>query len=66
MVSNEKLKTREWSVLFQQVAVNAANQWNSNNNVLLVVETTYPQELAEIRQIVGDMSLLIRNQSTRW
>ena len=59
--SNEfqNLKLENGQFLFQQVAVNAANQWNSNNNVLLVVGATYPQELAEIRQIVGDMSLLI-------
>ena len=45
--------------LFQQVAQNAASKWNKNGNVLLVVGATYPQELAEIRQIVGDMPLLI-------
>jgi orotidine-5'-phosphate decarboxylase len=45
--------------LFQQVAQNAASRWNKNGNVLLVVGATYPQELAEIRQIVGEMPLLI-------
>ena len=45
--------------LFQQVAHNAAHNWNANKNVLLVVGATYPQELAKIRSIVGDMPLLI-------
>ncbi len=45
--------------LYQQVAENAANQWNENNNVLLVVGATYPEELASIRAIVGEMPLLI-------
>ena len=45
--------------LFQQVAQNASKDWNKNKNVLLVVGATYPQELAEIRKIVGEMPLLI-------
>jgi len=45
--------------LYQQVAQNAAHKWNTNNNVLLVVGATYPEELAKIRSIVGEMPLLI-------
>jgi len=33
--------------------------WNENRNVMLVVGATYPQELAEIRKIVGDIPLLV-------
>ncbi|MFK8011844.1 MAG: orotidine-5'-phosphate decarboxylase [Marinicellaceae bacterium] len=59
--SNEfqNLKLENGRTLFQQVAHNATHIWNRNNNVLLVVGATYPQELSEIRQIVGDMPLLI-------
>ena len=59
--SNEfqNLKLENGNTLFQQVAENAANSWNANNNVLLVVGATYPKELAEIREIVGEMPLLI-------
>ena len=46
-------------LLFQKVAQNAAEKWNKNNNVLLVVGATYPQELAKIRSIVGEMPMLI-------
>lgn len=45
--------------LFERVAEQAATQWNDNNNLLLVVGATYPEELAQIRSIVGDMPLLI-------
>jgi orotidine-5'-phosphate decarboxylase len=45
--------------LFQQVAHQATDVWNNNHNLLLVVGATYPEELADIRSIVGDMPLLI-------
>ena len=45
--------------LYQLVAEKAARDWNGNANVLLVVGATYPQELGEIRAIVGDMPILV-------
>jgi orotidine-5'-phosphate decarboxylase len=45
--------------LFQVVAQLAAQRWNANGNCLLVVGATYPQELAQVRRIVGDMPLLV-------
>jgi orotidine-5'-phosphate decarboxylase len=45
--------------LYQLVAEKAAREWNANANVLLVVGATYPDELREIRAIVGDMPLLV-------
>ncbi|HET7570071.1 MAG TPA: orotidine-5'-phosphate decarboxylase [Gammaproteobacteria bacterium] len=45
--------------LYRRVAEKAANDWNANGNVLLVVGATYPQELGEVRAIVGDMPLLV-------
>lgn len=45
--------------LFLQVAENVATKWNANGNCLLVAGATYPEELAEIRAVVGDMTLLI-------
>jgi orotidine-5'-phosphate decarboxylase len=41
------------------VAELAARRWNSRGNCLLVVGATYPRELAEVREIVGDMALLV-------
>jgi len=31
-----------------------AKKWNKNKNCLLVVGVTYPRELKEVREIVGD------------
>jgi orotidine-5'-phosphate decarboxylase len=45
--------------LYQIVAEHAARRWNAKGNCLLVVGATYPQELAEVRAIVGDMSFLV-------
>ena len=45
--------------LYHMVAQLAATRWNSRGNCLLVVGATYPRELAEIRQIVGEMPLLV-------
>lgn len=40
--------------LYKQIAMNVVNDWNSNNNCLLVVGATYPDELKEVRKITGD------------
>ncbi|TSA16104.1 MAG: orotidine-5'-phosphate decarboxylase [Betaproteobacteria bacterium] len=45
--------------LYQRIAEMAARDWNANANVLLVVGATYPQELRQIRAIVGDMPILV-------
>jgi orotidine-5'-phosphate decarboxylase len=45
--------------LYQHVAAKAAAQWNANGNCLLVVGATYPEELADVRTLVGDMPLLV-------
>jgi len=45
--------------LFLHVAQLAAEQWNDNNNILLVVGATYPEQLKAIRHKVGTMPLLI-------
>ena len=45
--------------VYQIIAGMAAERWNLNGNVLLVVGATYPVELKEIRSIVGDMPLLV-------
>lgn len=45
--------------LYQWVALQAATEWNKNGNVLLVAGATYPEELKIIRQIVGNMPILV-------
>jgi orotidine-5'-phosphate decarboxylase len=45
--------------LYQIVAEKAARDWNVHGNVMLVVGATYPEELAQVRAIVGDMPILV-------
>ena len=45
--------------LYLHVAKLAAQQWNSSGQISLVVGATFPEEIAKVRSIVGDMPLLI-------
>ncbi len=45
--------------LFHIVAEKTARSWNTRGNCLLVVGATYPRELAEVREIVGNMPFLV-------
>jgi orotidine-5'-phosphate decarboxylase len=45
--------------LYQVIAQLAATRWNARGNCLLVVGATYPQELAAVRTLVGEMPLLL-------
>lgn len=46
--------------LYQHVARQVSEVWNTNGNCLLVVGATYPEEMATVRQIVGsDMIFLV-------
>lgn len=44
--------------LYIKVAKKAYSEWNKNNNILLVVGATYPEELGEIRKVIGDIPFL--------
>ncbi len=46
-------------LLYQRIARVVATEWNDNRNCALVVGATFPNELAAVRGIVGDMSLLV-------
>ncbi len=45
--------------LYQHVARMVAEKWNRNGQCALVVGATFPEELAQVRAIVGDMPLLV-------
>jgi orotidine-5'-phosphate decarboxylase len=45
--------------LYQHVARLVAEKWNGNGQCALVVGATFPEELAQVRAIVGDMPLLV-------
>ncbi|MCI0542382.1 orotidine-5'-phosphate decarboxylase [bacterium] len=45
--------------LWYRVAEKVKNEWNRNNNCILVVGATYPEEMKMIRMLVGDMTFLV-------
>jgi orotidine-5'-phosphate decarboxylase len=46
--------------LYQKVAHNVVGSWNYNGNCAVVAGATYPEEITEVRQIIGgDMPILI-------
>jgi orotidine-5'-phosphate decarboxylase len=51
--------------LYEKVASLAAHKWNQHGNCLLVVGATWPEQLAKIRSIVGDMPLLVPGVGTQ-
>jgi orotidine-5'-phosphate decarboxylase len=46
-------------LLYQRVARLAGSQWNKTGQLGLVVGATFPEEIAKVREIVGEMPLLI-------
>jgi orotidine-5'-phosphate decarboxylase len=45
--------------LYQHVAEKIAREWNSHGNCALVVGATWPEQLREVRDIVGDVPFLV-------
>jgi len=45
--------------LYQHVAEKIARDWNGNGNCALVVGATWPEQLRDVRAIVGDMPFLV-------
>jgi orotidine-5'-phosphate decarboxylase len=44
-----------WHIVAEKVHL----EWNTRNNCMLVVGATYPEELRQIRDMVGDMTFLV-------
>ena len=45
--------------LYEHVARTVAEDWNASGNCGLVVGATFPAEIARVRELVGDMPLLV-------
>ena len=45
--------------LYQHLARTIARDWNANGNCALVTGATWPEQLAQVRVLVGDMPLLV-------
>ena len=52
-------KTGAARPLYQHLAEKVAREWNTHGNCALVVGATFPQQLATVRTIVGEMPLLV-------
>ncbi len=57
--SDLQLLNVDGTPLYQYVARLVAEKWNDNGQCALVVGATFPEELAQVRAIVGDMPLLV-------
>jgi orotidine-5'-phosphate decarboxylase len=44
---------------YQIVATNVATEWNTNNNCFLVLGAKYPEQMAEVRKLTGDLTFLV-------
>lgn len=42
-----------------QVVAEHVKDWNTNGNLAVVVGATYPEELKKVREIIGDMPILV-------
>jgi len=51
--------------LYQVIAEHVAKDWNTNGNCAVVVGATYPEELKKVREIVGDMPILVPGIGTQ-
>jgi len=51
--------------LYQHIAEQAAQRWNIHNNCALVVGATWPEQLREVRAIIGQMPLLVPGVGTQ-
>ena len=47
------------------VAEKVRDRWNEHGNCMLVMGATYPDELREVRSVVGDMTLLVPGIGTQ-
>lgn len=53
------VKAADGTPLYLHVADLVANKWNTEGQCALVVGATFPEEIAKVRALVGDMPLLI-------
>lgn len=44
---------------WEYIATKIKNDWNANENVMVVIGATYPDELQKAREIIGDSTMLV-------
>ncbi len=55
----QDLRLADGRKLYEHIATEAAGKWNQSGNTGLVVGATYPEDMRRIREICGDMTLLL-------
>ncbi len=55
----QDLELADGRPLWQAVTEQVRDEWNSNDNCMLLVGATQPEELAQVRRLVGEMTLLV-------
>ncbi len=50
---------RGYMPLYEYIAYRVSSEWNKNGNCALIVGATYPEQLREVRKIIGSMPILI-------
>lgn len=46
-------------MVYEHIAERVAKDWNTNQNCMLVVGATYPEQLRRVRELVGDLPILV-------
>jgi orotidine-5'-phosphate decarboxylase len=54
-----QLSGQDSEPVYEYIARLVAKEWNFNHNCLLVMGATWPQQVARVRSIVGDMPFLV-------
>lgn len=57
--------TVEGKPVWKIIAERVRDRWNTHGNCMLVMGATYPDELREVRSVVGDMTLLVPGIGTQ-
>lgn len=55
----QTLRIRKGKLLWKTVAEHVRDEWNTNNNCMLVVGATKADDIKEVREIVPEMTLLV-------
>ncbi|MGE4370480.1 MAG: orotidine-5'-phosphate decarboxylase [Burkholderiaceae bacterium] len=53
------IESADGTPIYMHVARMAAERWNAHGQCALVVGATFPEEIARVRSVVGDMPLLV-------
>ncbi len=55
----QDIVSKDGETMYKIVAKKVSTEWNKLGNCMMVIGATYPEELAEVRKIAGDMTFLV-------